>query len=372
MRQRLAGFTLLLLCGTASAAGVPQTASLPQQAHQDTWLDNVASVDLSAVDGSHLRFVLDDAGMTRHISGNGSEQVTSFVFLNHDLGTVRDSDADITGFFRRTADGLEITYADGRLETVTLLSDGGVAMTLHTPGSADACMGWYPQGHVFSDAEKRVALAHYAQQLGIALPAASAAPSASACPVAASHPSAVATAPSHSPAVADAPAAPVAEPPKAPARLPPHRGRRTAQLVPMNAPPASDATLPALTAVPVRLSEVHEVPAPQSPDPMKGASTCLTVDSDGGHWGFHNACTYDVEFAFCLKDAGNDLASCDKGARSGLVTANGFTPLVAAGVLGGNGAERRFRWIACGLSDGALEAHLDQTNPPAGRCTRPS
>jgi hypothetical protein len=107
-------------------------------------------------------------------------------------------------------------------------------------------------------------------------------------------------------------------------------------------------------------------------DPVHNASACLTVDSDGNHWGFRNRCRFDVEFSYCLKDAGTDVASCDKGPESGLVAANGFTPLLRSSALGGNDAEHHFRWVGCGLVDVPLEAHLDQTNPPAGRCLAPS
>src|SRR5262249_39208349 len=162
----------------------------------------------------------------------------------------------------------------------------------------DVCQGWYPKGHAFSDSEKRVALAHYAKQLGIALPPGEA-PAASASCVA-SHPSAVAVTP---PAVDTRPK---------PNTLQPH-GRKTASLAPQRTRvgPAS-AALPPLTPVSVRSSEVHPVPEPADrPDPVNGASSCLAVDSDGGHWGFKNSCSYDVEYAFCLKDAGVALASCD-------------------------------------------------------------
>jgi hypothetical protein len=233
-------------------------------------------------------------------------------------------------------------------------------MTLHAPGNPDVCEGWYPKGHAFSDSEKRIALAHYAKQLGVALPPGSEVPPPSAGCVS-THPSAVADEPTNS---ARTTVKPIVS----------HHSRKTAALTSPPEPGSQQTTeLPALTPVAVRTSEVHPVPAPaDTPDPVKGASSCLAVDSDGGHWGFRNSCSYDVEYAFCLKDAGIALASCDKGPLSGLVAAGGFTPLIKASVLGGNDAEHRFRWIACGLSDGALEARLDQTNPPVGRCVRPS
>src|ERR1700744_2670683 len=44
-------------------------------------------------------------------------------------------------------------------------------------------------------------------------------------------------------------------------------------------------------------------PSAQAAD-RNDASHCLKVDSDGGHWGFRNACDFAVQFAYCM--AGGD------------------------------------------------------------------
>jgi hypothetical protein len=374
----------LSLAATAQAAPVPERAAQqPTPTVKDTaggsWLDSLSAATLFSVDGSTLQFKLDEDGMTRHIvSADGTTQDTAFVYVNASLGTVHDgaADNDITGFFRRTPNGLEITFADGRFETITALPDGGVAMTQRGDGSEFTCVGWHPRGHAFSEPERQAALAAYAKRLGLAAQARKPLDSCNLPAAAPEGPASVKPAP-----VAEQPAAkpsppvavqPAAKPAAKSASSKP--ARRIAKLD----PPSGGGLLAPLVPVAVRTSEIHAVDdAPPSTkllpgiDPSEGASNCLKVDSDGGHWGFRNACEFDVRYAYCLKNAGAEAASCDAGAETGLVTANGFAPLITASVLGGNGAEQKFRWIACGMTKGAVEARLEQTNPPAGRCIRP-
>ena len=46
--------------------------------------------------------------------------------------------------------------------------DGGVLMQLEAPGAAASCRSLYPDGHAFSEADKKEAVAEYASRLGLA------------------------------------------------------------------------------------------------------------------------------------------------------------------------------------------------------------
>ena len=99
------------------------------------------------------------------------------------------------------------------------------------------------------------------------------------------------------------------------------------------------------------------------------ASSCLSVESDGTHWGFRNHCGYTVQFAYCLMGP-NQLASCGDGAVAGSVAGNGFGALVADESLKETDAKHDFRWVACQGGAGEVIPRLDQIDPPSGRCVR--
>jgi hypothetical protein len=107
---------------------------------------------------------------------------------------------------------------------------------------------------------------------------------------------------------------------------------------------------------------------PAAPE-QKGASSCLSVESDGSHWGFRNHCGYTVQFAYCLL-AGTQLASCRDGSVAGSVAGMGFGALVADESLKETDAKHEFRWVACQGGAGEVIPHLDQIDPPSGRCVR--
>jgi hypothetical protein len=150
--------------------------------------------------------------------------------------------------------------------------------------------------------------------------------------------------------------------------------------------PSTAAIAAEAQAIEVRKSEVHPIdaapaaeskpqvlasagPPDSSASDQHGASTCLSVESNGMHWGFRNHCGYDVQFAYCLM-SGNPLAACHDGAVAGSVAANGFGALVADESLKETDAKHDFRWVACQGGAGEVIPHLDQTDPPSGRCVR--
>jgi len=100
----------------------------------------------------------------------------------------------------------------------------------------------------------------------------------------------------------------------------------------------------------------------------RGASNCLSIDSDGQNWGFRNACDNSVQFAYCLQSGKDAATACGSGTATGGVARNGFFALIASSaVIDDN---HQFRWVACSGDAGTVTPHLDRSAPPAGRCVR--
>ena len=341
----------------------------PAKESSDLSLSGLTGKKLLAVDGAALNLTAIEGGIERDISGaGGTLEKATFIFINDRLGTVvADSGAssastgaaNVTGFFRLTDNGVEVRYADGRSEILTANTDGGVLLRLETPGNPAACRSFYPAGHSFSEAEKKAAVAEYASRLGLG-------DTRSSC---------------SGDVAAAAPPAPMPD-------NKPHAERRTDIKRPakftepkITGPKFSIGTqLAALAPVTVKDSVVHAidavppvVPMPQavaSATPTEDASTCLKVESDGQHWGFRNACGFAVQFAYCLAAGGDSLTGCDNGSVAGSVAADSFGALLADKSFSESDADHAFRWLACGGGAGEVVAHLDRTDPPAGRCLR--
>jgi hypothetical protein len=114
-------------------------------------------------------------------------------------------------------------------------------------------------------------------------------------------------------------------------------------------------------------------PAAGSAEPGRhDASHCLKVESDGAHWGFRNACSFDVQFAYCLAAGGDNLTACEAGGAMGSVSSDSFGALLADKSFSEADAEHDFRWLACDGGAGEVVAHLDRFDPPSGRCVRAS
>jgi hypothetical protein len=130
------------------------------------------------------------------------------------------------------------------------------------------------------------------------------------------------------------------------------------------AAPAEKAEAPASQ----KLASLELNPGTVPPN-QSGASGCLWVESDGSHWGFRNKCEYTVQFAYCLM-SGGQLASCQDGALTGSVSANGFGALIVDQSLKETDVSHEFRWVACQGGAGEVIPRLEQINPPSGRCVR--
>lgn len=339
--------------------------------------EGISGKTLTGVDGSRIALTLIEGGIERQIAETGSPpKKTTFAFMNDRLGTVVEdggqaAGANVTGFFRLTDTGVEVRYADGRGEMLTATPDGGVLMRLSAVSGDTSCRSWYPEGHLFSDADKKLAVAEYASRLGLG-PVPKESCGGSAVPMAAAPPTAL-----H------------------PAEAKPHEktvhAKPTSFIIPSVTPNAAPAKLAALMPVTVKESVVHSIdegadaaaappvvttalaPSQASllPPGQHDASTCLKVESDGSHWGFHNSCGYSVQFSYCMWRGSEPLAACDGGhAISGSVAANSIATLTSDTRFGGKDDNHDFRWVACDGGAGEVVAHLDHADPPSGRCER--
>lgn len=323
---------------------------------------------LVGVDGSRIALTLIEGGIERQITDPGAaSKKTTFTFMNDRLGTVVEdggaaAGANVTGFFRLTDTGVEVRYADGRGELLTAMPDGGVSMQRTGVGGELSCRSWYPDGHAFSEADKKQALAEYASRLGLG-PAPKTGCEASAPPQARLRPS-------------------NAKPREKPSQVKPVSLHGPVRMV-------APAEIAPLAPVTVRESVIHTIdagappvvmtnpPSPQAgiPPGQRDASACLRVESDGSHWGFRNACGYSVQFSYCMWRGNDPLAACNADgagphAISGSVAANGLAALTADTSFSERDGDHDFRWVACDGGAGEVVAHLDRADPPSGRCER--
>jgi hypothetical protein len=340
----------------------------------DLSLSGLTGKKLLAVDGAALNLTSIEGGIERDISAaNGTLEKATFIFINDRLGTVvadagpaAAGAANVTGFFRLTDNGVEIRYADGRVEILAANNDGGVQLRLETQGASATCRSFYPAGHSFSEADKKAAVAAYASRLGLG----DTRPSCQG-DIAAAAPPAQPLAPDtkpHTERHTDI---------KHPAKftLPKFSvGTQLAALAPVTEKvTVKDSVVHAIDAAPPAIREPQGLTVPQataSAMPSHDDSTCLKVESDGAYWGFRNACGFDVQFSYCLAQGGDSLSGCSNGGIAGSVAARGFGALLADKSFSETDADHAFRWLACGGGAGEVVAHLDRTDPPAGRCLR--
>lgn len=363
---------------------------------------SVSGKTLIGVDGSSIALTVIEGGMELQVVPmDGNTRKTTFTFMTDRMGTVVEDGASpsagssVTGFFRLTAAGVEIRYADGRSAMLSSSPEGGVQMALDTDGGP-SCHAWYPPGHSFSDGEKKMALNAYASKLG--LPVSNGA-SNNCIP----GPQAANTAPANAPAPANPPLATVPPKPKlerksqlkAPARAAllreaPMRAAKVSYRIGDYQPGAT--TKAELDSIAVKTSEVHTIDGAIAVPAIGGAMAmrppalptagekdgahCLKVDSDGQSWGFRNTCDFAVQFAYCMADSDNSLTACG---NSGVVTtsvvgsvaAKGFGALTSDTSLKDKDGSYKFRWVSCAGRAGEVVARLDRSDPPAGRCERP-
>jgi hypothetical protein len=389
---------LIYLCATGISHAADSANYAPATPDGPAWLSRVAGAKLMAVDGSSITLSPSEGGLSLALmASDGRAQKSTFAFMSDRLGTISD-DSDIghvIGFFRETDAGIEAQFADGRTETLVLNAAGGITMTIRTSANETGCTSWYPADHVFGVADKRAALAAYADRLGIG-DRKKAGHATAACAPAARIASA------KDAAHKTPPLGTVSHPAMHPAMETPVKGSGDGALVPVAVrssevhpidsavvATAAEATN-AVAAVPdvpkaavpqlIQASVQQAAPAAQLPVPQnqpaaavpagRGASDCLSVETDGADVGFRNHCAYGVQFAYCLKKAGESPETCNAGAQSGAVAANGFAAVLRNAGIKSTGAEHDFRWVACSGNTNDVVAHLDRADPPAGRCVK--
>jgi hypothetical protein len=161
--------------------------------------------------------------------------------------------------------------------------------------------------------------------------------------------------PVHSVAIATPP------PPVRPAIATPPPPAPTHVAIASVTPPAPPA------ATPVHIAVAHAI-GTQEPALRRSASDCLTVETNGTHWGFRNNCVTDIQFAYCVKNGVDRLTACGDSAVPGSVAAHGFTSLIADLSMKDPSASHAFRWVGCIGGAGEVVPRLDQSDPPMGRC----
>jgi hypothetical protein len=226
-----------------------------------------------------------------------------------------------------------------------------------------SCAAWYPEGHTFNAAEKQAALAAYAAHLGLKASHGNAAPKNCA--------EQTSVAPAPVPAAANAPTPTPRQTVHAKHGHKHNTETAAAEEPVVAAGPMALASMDVVVPVEVRASVVHAIDAPAGAPVAGGdadaASRCLSVDTDGMHWGMRNTCSFPVQFAWCVMGGNDERDACDSGAVAGGVSANSFDALFADSNLK---AEHDLRWIACGGNAGEVVPRLVKTDPPAGRCVR--
>ena len=369
-----------------------------------TPLDTVFGKKLTGIDGTMIELSSAKGSLSREISSpNGALQRLNFAFINDRLGTVSDTKdgSSVTGLFRATEQEILIHYADGSVELLRTNASGGLSIETKTTKGAFSCKAFYPEGHVFSLDERKAALAEFAGQLGLAdLATNSAAAGKIPCgtgvegrlPSSPRGPAAAAEGPGTPLSQAQA-TGPEAAPAPAIALLPAGStllngnspvvsaaGVPLPQLPPPGGTPGSRPAVQTINVPPSQIQALDKMPdsgmslplEPSSTDEAAemGASSCLSVESDGLHWGFRNRCGYDVQFSYCTMDGRNPLTGCRERAVGGSVAPNGFGVLVEDENLKAVNANHDFRWVACKGGAGEVVARLDQVAPPSGRCIR--
>jgi len=355
--------------------------------------EGISGKTLTGVDGSRIALTLIEGGIERQITETGSQpKKTTFTFMNDRLGTVVEdggqaAGANVTGFFRLTDTGVEVRYADGRGEMLTATPDGGVLLRLSSVSGEVSCRSWYPEGHIFSEADKKIAVAEYASRLGLGP-----APKESCQGGIPGGVQAGAQGGAAAPSVA-APSPSPLHPAEVKPREKAVHAKPTSFISPRFAPAdtARSTQLAALAPVTVKDSVVHSIdegadaaaappvvmtalPAPKAlPPGQRDASGCLKVESDGNHWAFRNSCGYSVQFSYCMWASSEPLVACGDGhAISGSVAAESVATLTSDTRFGGKDDNHDFRWVACDGGAGEVVAHLDHADPPSGRCERAS
>lgn len=373
---------------TGAFAAALQPSNSPAVASRPS-LDAVIGKKLVSIDGSAVTLtVLEGALIRETIAANGATRRTGFNFLSDQLGTVADplDPNKAVGVFRIGQRDVTIQYADGGSEVMFVTAEGGLLIEATDRQASTVCSAWYPEGHVFSLDERKDAVAQYASRLGIAESGTKETPVRKSSPACGERVETAAAEPVKKPfgigggenvlaaglglsALATSQAAPAPTSALAIAQL----GRATdgslkdvAETGTTKIPTPAPAFAEAGRATPEQFAQTQSprdgiVLAP------KGASKCLSVESERGYRGFRNYCAYPVQFAYCVVGRRLEPTSCQYGAVQGSTEAWGFSALGDRPLSPGD-TPIGLRWIACRGRAGDVLPRLEQIDPPSGHC----
>jgi len=302
-------------------------------AHGQNFLDIISDVPFKAANGYTFELSQSEDGMTLEIAASdGVTKKISFSFYDDQSGVVLAEDHETMGRFWLTKNEIYIRYRDGWSEAVWP-SSGNLQMARKDPDGRIHYTTWYSRDHV---------------------PA------------------------------ANPPAAITASIKSDVKKIP----------APIKTTVATQAAAP-LQVITVKTSEIHTIDQPiganpivvgsvasavpqsfhlpeqprEQPSPESNPSKCLSIETNGAHWGFRNSCGFDIQFAYCVASNSDQLTSCKDGAITGSVAPHGFGALTADKSIG-DSADHDFRWIACDGGAGEVVPRMDRSDPPTGRCLR--
>ncbi|HKD24115.1 MAG TPA: hypothetical protein VKB71_18995 [Rhizomicrobium sp.] len=158
-----------LISLTLAASLLGSVSAFAQSDNTPSAISRISGQKFYAADGSSLTFFVYAGGLAREIhTPDGSALVEVFAFKSGDGGTVSESEdtSAVAGKFQFTGDGLATEYNDGRVELLTQ-SGEALSMMTNSPEAGKVCTAWYPEGHRFSDTERRAAIFEVTDKLGL-------------------------------------------------------------------------------------------------------------------------------------------------------------------------------------------------------------
>jgi hypothetical protein len=158
-----------LISLTLVASLLGSVSAFAQSDNVPSGISRISGQKFYAADGSSLTFFVYAGGLAREIhSPDGSALVEVFAFKSEDGGTVSESEDtnEVAGKFQLTSDGLATEYNDGHVELLTQSGDA-LSMMTNSPEAGKVCTAWYPEGHHFSDTERRTAVFEAADKLAL-------------------------------------------------------------------------------------------------------------------------------------------------------------------------------------------------------------
>ena len=153
-------FATLAASLLGSVSALAQSDFMQRASVEQSTMAKIAGKKFTAADGSSLTFLAYQGGLAREIhTANGATIIETYTLKDADAGTVSDAEGGSrpAGTFKITAAGFTADYNDGHSEMLAP-NGAGMQMMLHSAAGDLTCMAFYPEGHRFSDAERRAAL----------------------------------------------------------------------------------------------------------------------------------------------------------------------------------------------------------------------